>query len=346
MYQFNIAIEEIEDGNLGIKKIVKKRKLNDFNKDSININIDSYKHVINTITNKIEKLDNDVNKNNKDDKIDIIFELYRSKFLSSERLQFIIKHSYKNFNISSNLVKKLMEEDENVYLLDDIFTNLKFYDNDFILRMLIYYKNKKAISVAVLNQQISNEKFRILVNTDCLNNSKRKICNKIDKYLINECNKKNINIHIIKFLVEHGANLNSKDKFHETPLFGACSNGNEAAVKYLVKHGAIINERNYDNETILFNACKNGNEVIVKYLVEHGADINSVSYIGETALFNACKSESEAIVKYLVEQGAEVNIEDWNGYTPLSIIFKKGNEVIVKYLVDQGADINKTMDNG
>ena len=44
-------------------------------------------------------------------------------------------------------------------------------------------------------------------------------------------------------------------------------------VKYLVEHGANINEVNRDNETPIFKACKYGNEAIVKYLVKHDADM-------------------------------------------------------------------------
>jgi len=37
--------------------------------------------------------------------------------------------------------------------------------------------------------------------------------------------------------------------------------------------------------TPLFEACSNGNEAIVKYLVEHGANRNRLNSYGETPLF-------------------------------------------------------------
>ncbi|OUM58750.1 hypothetical protein PIROE2DRAFT_22739, partial [Piromyces sp. E2] len=59
-----------------------------------------------------------------------------------------------------------------------------------------------------------------------------------------------------------------------TSLFHSCLNENIKVVKYLVEHGADINKENYERETPLFYACKSGNEAVIKYLVERGADIN------------------------------------------------------------------------
>jgi len=139
-----------------IKETVKNRKLKDLNKESFIIN-----SVIDAIDNqnidKIEKLNNKYNIN---DKNDIIFEIYKSELLNSERLQFIMKYCTKYFSISSDLIKKLFK-DKKVNLLDIIFSYLKFYDDDFIIQLIFYNKNKRAVSNLNLNQQISNEKFKI-----------------------------------------------------------------------------------------------------------------------------------------------------------------------------------------
>jgi len=136
--------------------------------DKKNLKDDSNNSVIHAIIeatdnkniNDIEKLTKDFNKNNKSD---IIFELYNNKLLTSERLQFIMKKCTKYFDISSNLINKLMK-DENVSLLDIIFSHLKFYNNEFILQLLLYYKNNATISIPNLIQQISNEKYKISID--------------------------------------------------------------------------------------------------------------------------------------------------------------------------------------
>jgi len=64
--------------------------------------------------------------------------------------------------------------------------------------------------------------------------------------------------------VEHGADVNKEDQDGETPLFKACSIGNEAIVKYLIKCGVDVNKRNRYNETPYTEACRSGNKAIIK----------------------------------------------------------------------------------
>ena len=80
----------------------------------------------------------------KDDKIDIIFEMYNNNLLTSGCLQFIMKYYTNYLEISKNLVKKLMK-DGKVSLLDIIFNHFKIYDNEFILQLLIHSKNRIVI---------------------------------------------------------------------------------------------------------------------------------------------------------------------------------------------------------
>jgi len=145
------------------------------------LNIDSY---ISAIDSKdLNKLENLIN-----NKIDIIFELYNSDLLNKKHLNFIMKNCTKCLNISSNLVKRLIK-DKKISLQDIIFSSntLKFYDNNFILQLLLHYKNKTEISTQELKYQISNEKFKILTSKNYSNN--------VGKYLIDETNKNNINIY-------------------------------------------------------------------------------------------------------------------------------------------------------
>ena len=71
---------------------------------------------------------------------------------------------------------------------------------------------------------------------------------------------------------------------------------NETIVKYLVEHGVNINKANEDGETPLFSAARNG--AIIKYLVEHGVDINKVNSNGHTPSFMACISGNKTAIKY------------------------------------------------
>jgi len=115
----------------------------------------------------------------KNDNVDIIFKLYEKGLLTRERLKHIIKY----IKVSSNLIKQLMKDNE-INLLDIIFSTLKFYDNDFIIReLLLYYKNQEAMSTSDIEQKISIEKFKISIKSD-------KYSNNTSKYLTNEIGKK------------------------------------------------------------------------------------------------------------------------------------------------------------
>jgi len=81
--------------------------------------------------------------------------------------------------------------------------------------------------------------------------------------------------------------FHEEDKFYNKRGF-RIENSNKNLLKYLVEHGADINKENIFGEIPLFKACKSGNKDIVEYLVEQveqRANINKENEIGETPLF-------------------------------------------------------------
>eukprot|EP00833_Pecoramyces_ruminatium_P018269 jgi/Orpsp1_1/1192301/evm.model.d7180000092096.1 len=283
---------------------------------------------------------------------DILLELYEKDLLTYERLQFIIENNNNLIYISSSLITKLIKN-KNYKILNIIFKNIKIFD-----------KSKVELSDEDLNTLIWNEKYIISKNND-------------NYYLYNFCIRYN-NENMIKFLIEHGADVNEENHNGETALFIACLSGNEDLVKYLVEHGANINKKNKYGKTPLSRACFSENKNIIKYLIKHGADINKKNclgktplyelylnknenfikyfkyicqinkenYYGETPFFKACLSGNENIVKYLVEKGVYINKINNKGETPLFNACLSGNENIVKYLVEKRVDIDKENYNG
>ena len=315
--------------------------INDYNYNDVYADITLY---VNTIDkkdiNEIKKLSNQAIIENssfgKNNKKDILYEMYDKKLLTIERLKFIVYRCTKYITISSLLMKRLIKED-NIQLLNILFKTFKFFDNEFIINiLLIHYKNKQPISKSDLKKKLSIYRF-----------GKKKHNSYYDSviiYLNKAC--ENGNETMVKYLVEHSIDINNKGKNGKTPLFYGCKNGNENILRYLVKHGADINKEYDYGKTPLFDACRSGNENIVKYLVEHEADINKETDNGQTPLFDACRKENENIVKYLVEHGADINKENRRGKTPLFYAYYSENENIVKYLVEHGADINKEDEDG
>ena len=300
--------------------------------------IKSYLNAIdNKNTDEIKQLTltikSDENKNEKD----IVYEMYNNYQLSNERLLFIIENCTSYLNISSRLMTTLMK-DNNKKLLETIFEKqLKFFDNEIIMNLLFNYKNKIPIPNSALYEQINNDKYKLSTELN------RYIFDEYDSsyYLFNACLLGNESM--VKYLVEHGADITIKDNDDRMAFSKACESGNEHLVRYLVRIGADINHENYLGVTPIFNACVSGNENIVKYLVELGADINKENKLGRTPLLDACsiKIKNKNIVKCLVEHGADINKKNYNGNTPLFVACYNGYEDTVKYLVEHGLDINK-----
>lgn len=142
---------------------------------------------------------------------------------------------------------------------------------------------------------------------------------------------------LVKYLIEHGADVNKANKNGLTPLYMAAERGYEDIVKYLISHGADIDKAENNGITPLIMSAHNGYENIVKCLVEHGADINKQDRYERTPLIMAMDSEN--IVKYLIERGADVN-KEWEGEPPLLQACRRGDENIVECLVEHGAYVS------
>jgi ankyrin repeat protein len=109
-------------------------------------------------------------------------------------------------------------------------------------------------------------------------------------------------LNVVKYLVEHGANVNMKDKdvdVKNTALMLACGEGHLEVVKYLVEHGAKVNMKNNNNGTALMFASQEGNLEVVRFLVGRGANTNDKTKEGETALDMAREGGYDDIVEFL-----------------------------------------------
>jgi ankyrin repeat protein len=166
---------------------------------------------------------------------------------------------------------------------------------------------------------------------------------------------------MIKYLVDHGADVNGKNKRidtytedseagkEETPLHLAVKYEFLDMVKYLVEHGARVNERSRFGVTPLLNvtmpnfydnSVKPERLSIIKYLIDEGADVNCYSERYGTPLSNISKSGSIDAIKYVLEHGANPNLGE---YSPLiSQIWRQYSKPeIVKLLLDYGASVNE-----
>lgn len=132
----------------------------------------------------------------------------------------------------------------------------------------------------------------------------------------------NLAFKITKILVEHGANVNIRDRNESTPLHYA---HNLSIIKLLVEHGADVKAVNDDGYTVLMSCNEyHCDAEIIKYLIEAGVDINAKDYLGETFLSHICHNHYWEIIddiidilEYLIKHGADVNTLDEEGRNPI-----------------------------
>jgi ankyrin repeat protein len=73
----------------------------------------------------------------------------------------------------------------------------------------------------------------------------------------------NVNVEIVKSLLEHNADVNWKDGFNTTALMYAASKGNREIVDLLLKYGADINANDGEGNTVLTAAKESKNSELI-----------------------------------------------------------------------------------
>ncbi len=159
------------------------------------------------------------------------------------------------------------------------------------------------------------------------------------------------NISFLQLIMENGADINRACNFdgEQTPLAAAMFTGekpiNAKMIKFLAEHGADLDEVFDLSSEIKANSVglsiTNHRIDITEILLMNGADPNYRDPFGRTALAYAVIS-GEEFVRLLLEYDADPDIPDTNMRTPLMIaVLEAGLEPgIIKALIDYGADIN------
>ena len=82
---------------------------------------------------------------------------------------------------------------------------------------------------------------------------------------------------MVQVLLEHGADVASRDDTRSTPLHLASSDDFDLPeiVRLLIEHGADVTSRDGNHSTPLHLASLNGASKIGRLLIEHGADANA-----------------------------------------------------------------------
>ena len=127
----------------------------------------------------------------------------------------------------------------------------------------------------------------------------------------------------------------------QTSLYRAAKKGHVAVVQYLVECGANKETRTLNDETPLFAAAEQGHVEVVRILVEHGANKHAFCKCGLTPLHEASFRGHVAVAEYLLEQGCDVNcVGCHKASTPLHLAASSGNLGVAQLLLRFGAKLD------
>ncbi|MCK9544929.1 MAG: ankyrin repeat domain-containing protein [Novosphingobium sp.] len=126
-------------------------------------------------------------------------------------------------------------------------------------------------------------------------------------------------------------------------LYKAIENNNIHIVKLLIDNGANINKKGYDNKEFIIHATELGHKEIVELLIKLNVDINAKDHLGDTALMIAARYNNTDIVKLLLDAKANPVLKNDHSnfsskkldYSALALAKQyKANSKIIKMLKD------------
>ena len=154
--------------------------------------------------------------------------------------------------------------------------------------------------------------------------------------------KERLYLEVAAFLLQEGAEVNSRGIGGMTPFTLTCINGCWSLARLLLAHQADINAKDPMNFSPLMHVIDN--EDWVAFLLENGAEVNLIGSDGSSPLSMACASDKTSIVELLLEKGAYPNIGLTNKdqeLPPLHLACKNKNLEMIKMLVAAGANVNQ-----
>ena len=161
----------------------------------------------------------------------------------------------------------------------------------------------------------------------------------------------NVAIDAVRFLLEHGADVNAQRDDLWTPLHVAVNIGDLSVTRMLLEYQADANSRNDAGQTPLHLLSTRetlqdddiGSD-IVQLLLAHGANVNEKNNDNATPLHLASYNSKLKVVRMLLDHGANADTEDAQGKTPLQMVLRSNDKVqedgvgVARLLLERGAE--------
>lgn len=108
-------------------------------------------------------------------------------------------------------------------------------------------------------------------------------------------------LDIVKYLIEHGADVNLANTYNNTSIMIAAYKGHAHVVDTLLKNGANPNEQALCGATALHYAAECGHLEVCRLLLDHGALMQKNEH-GLTAVLQAAERTHEAVVEMFISR--------------------------------------------
>ncbi|TGK33239.1 hypothetical protein EHQ12_18065 [Leptospira gomenensis] len=173
--------------------------------------------------------------------------------------------------------------------------------------------------------------------------------NPFNTRLLKEIAKYKADLKKIKDYLEQGAEPNCKtgefrgrDEWGNSPLHIAVNENRIDIIDLLLEHGADINAKNREGYTPIYKIPWKQKEGfgLFELLKDKGADLKSLTNSGISLTHYAALQENIPILEYLVQNGLELDLQSEHGETPLHWTVHYHCIESARYLLEQGAKIN------
>ena len=152
--------------------------------------------------------------------------------------------------------------------------------------------------------------------------------------------------NIISAILDHGADVNARNKMNVTALMIACKNRNKDVINVLLNDGADRDIADAAGDTWLPYAIHNDRcTEVLQAIISHGVDVNATNKGNVTALMRACESGNKEAINVLLSVGTDPNIADADGDTCLHYTARNDQSTEVLQAIishDVGVDVNVT----
>jgi ankyrin repeat protein len=182
--------------------------------------------------------------------------------------------------------------------------------------------------------------------------------------------------NVVVLLLAHGAEVNVRDNFGDTPLHEALRWGHKDVAELLRQNGgvdmtgnttieyaiqiddlgavkvllnenpALVSSNAVNGWTPLFMAACGGHKDVTELLLANKAKIDAKDITGRTPLHTATEYDHKDVVEVLLGHGADINAKDKNSMMPLHLAALDDHKGVAESLLTHGAEVNAKDNRG